>query len=332
LLLQQIEHQDSAVKIATLPSPEYHPVHIPAARSLEASVGDTPLVRLRHVTRGLPKSLQVYAKTEWTNPGGSVKDRAALFIIREAENAGQLTPGLTLLDATSGNMGISYATFAAARGYKVTLCLPENASPERIKTLRVLGAELVLTDEMDGSDGAIIHARETAAAHPERFFYADQYNNPANWHAHYHTTGPEIVSQTKERVTHFLCGLGTSGTMMGAGRLLKEHDADIQLIAVQPEAPFHGIEGLKHMQSAIVPGFYDDNLPDEHLPIRTEGALEMTRRLAREEGLLAGISSGAAACAAIEFARNLSEGVIVTVFPDSGYKYLSDRFWEEGES
>lgn len=319
------------MRTTTIPSPEYHPAHIPAARSLEASVGDTPLVRLRHVTRDLPKSVQVYAKTEWTNPGGSVKDRAALFIIREAENAGHLTPGMTLLDATSGNMGISYATFAAARGYKVTLCIPENASPERIKTLRVLGAQMVLTDEMDGSDGAIMRARAMFAANPEKYYYADQYNNPANWQAHYHTTGPEIVTQTPDPVTHFLCGLGTSGTMMGVGRLLKEHDADIQLIAVQPEAPFHGIEGLKHMQSAIVPGFYDENLADEHLPIRTEGGFEMTRRLAREEGLLAGISSGAAAYAAIEFAKNLSKGVIVTVFPDSGYKYLSDRFWEEGE-
>ena len=319
------------MKSATITSPEYHPVHIPAAGSLEASVGDTSLVRLRHVTRDLAKSVQVYAKTEWTNPGGSVKDRAALFIIREAENAGKLTPGMTLLDATSGNMGISYATFGAARGYRVTLCLPENASPERIKTLRVLGADLVLTDEMDGSDGAILRARKMAAANPENYFYADQYNNPANWQAHYHTTGPEIVRQTQNRITHFLCGLGTSGTMMGTGRLLKEQDADIQLIAIQPEAPFHGIEGLKHMRSAIVPGFYDDSLPDEHLPIRTEGALEMTRRLAREEGLLAGISSGAAACAAIQFAKHLSQGTIVTVFPDSGYKYLSDRFWEEGD-
>ena len=326
-----MEYQDSAMKTATIRSPAYHPVHIPAARSLEASVGETPLVRLRHVTRDLPKSVQVYAKTEWTNPGGSVKDRAALFIIREAEKTGQLTPGMTLLDATSGNMGISYATFAAARGYKVTLCLPQNASPERIKTLRVLGAELLMTDEMEGSDGAIIRARETAAAHPNRYYYADQYNNPANWQAHYHTTGPEIINQTQERITHFMCGLGTSGTMMGTGRFLKEHNSDIQIIALQPEAPFHGIEGLKHMQSAIVPGIYEANLPDEHLPIRTEGALEMTRRLAREEGLLGGISSGAAAYAAIEFAQSLSTGMIVTVFPDNGYKYLSDRFWEEGK-
>lgn len=318
------------MKTTTISSPAYHPVHIPAARSLEASVGDTPLVRLRHVTRGLPKSVQVYAKTEWTNPGGSVKDRSALFIIREAENAGQITPGMTLLDATSGNMGISYATFAAARGYKVTLCIPANASPERINTLRVLGANLILTDEMEGSDGAIMEARKMAASNP-KYYYADQYNNPANWHAHYHTTGPEIVSQTQNRITHFLCGLGTSGTMTGAGRLLKERDTDVKLIALQPEAPFHGIEGLKHMKSAIVPGFYDDNLPDEHLPIGTEEALDMTRRLAREEGLLAGISSGAAAYAAVEFAQHLTEGVIVTIFPDSGYKYLSDRFWEEGD-
>lgn len=327
-----MEYQHHAMKTASLSSSDYHPVHIPAPRSLEASVGDTPLVRLRHITRDLPKSVQIYAKTEWTNPGGSVKDRAALFIIREAENDGKLTPGMHLLDSTSGNMGISYATFAAARGYKVTLCIPENASPERIKTLRVLGADLVLTDEMDGSDGAIRCAREIAAQNPGHYFYADQYNNPANWLAHYHTTGPEIVRQTQDRITHFLCGLGTSGTMIGVGRSLKEHDTGITLIAVQPEAPFHGIEGLKHMKSAIVPGFYDHNLPDEHIPIPTEGALEMTLRLAREEGMLTGISSGAAACAAIEYAKGLSEGVIVTMFPDTGYKYLSNRFWEEGIS
>ena len=313
-------------------SPEYHPVHIPATKSLEASVGNTPLVRLRHVTHELPKSVHIYAKTEWTNPGGSVKDRAALFIIRDAEKSGNLTPGMTLLDSTSGNMGISYATFAAARGYQVTLCLPDNVSPERKKTLQALGAKLIFTDAMEGSDGAIIQARAMVAQDPEKYYYADQYNNPSSWHGHYHTTGPEIINQTQSRVTHFLCGLGTSGTMMGAGSYLKEHNQTIQIIAIQPEGPFHGIEGLKHMDSSIKPGFYNENLPDIHLPVRTEDALDMTRRLAREEGLLVGISSGAAAFAAIESAKILEEGIIVTIFCDNGYKYLSDRFWTDGNN
>ena len=313
-------------------SPTYHPVHIPATKSLEASVGNTPLVRLRHVTREVPKSVQIYAKTEWTNPGGSVKDRAALFIIRDAEKSGYLTPGMTLIDSTSGNMGISYATFAAARGYQVTLCLPANVSPERKKTLQALGAELIFTDAMDGSDGAIIKAREMICQDPDKYYYADQYNNPSSWHGHYHTTGPEIMNQTQNRVTHFLCGLGTSGTMMGAGRYMKENNDTIKIIAIQPEGPFHGIEGLKHMGSSIKPGFYDEDLPDIHLPVRTEDALDMTRRLAREEGLLVGISSGAAAFAAIDFAKTLKEGVIVTIFCDNGYKYLSDRFWTDGNN
>lgn len=315
------------IQTGTIPTLQYDPLHIPAPSSLEASVGDSPLVRLRHVTRELPKSVEVYAKTEWTNPGSSVKDRPALFIIREAEKSGSLNSGMTLLDATSGNMGIAYATYAAARGYHVTLCIPENASPERTKALEVLGAELIVTDALEGSDGAILKAREIASTHPERYYYADQYNNPANWHAHYHTTGPEIVSQTQGRITHFVAGLGTSGTMMGVGRYLKEYKQDVQLIALQPGAAFHGLEGLKHMQSAIRPGFYDERLPDHHLEIHTEDALTMTRRLAREEGLLVGISSGAAAYAAIEVAQSLRQGVVATVFPDSGYKYLSERFW-----
>ncbi len=303
------------------------PLHIPAARSLEASVGNSPLVRLRHVTAAISKRVSVYAKTEWTNPGGSVKDRPALYIIREAERTGELTNGKRILDATSGNMGIAYATFAAARGYKVTLCIPENASPERTKLLRALGAELVLTDPMEGSDGAILKARELAAAAPDRYFYADQYNNPANWQAHYATTGPEIYTQTSGSVTHFVAGLGTSGTLMGAGRFLREKNPSVRLIAFQPEGPFHGLEGLKHMQSAIRPGIYDDKMPDQQIPLRTEAAFEMTRCLAREEGLLVGISSGAAAVAALQVASELEEGVVVTIFPDSAYKYLSENFW-----
>lgn len=308
------------------------PVHIPAPSSLEAAVGCSPVVRLRHVTRDISKSVEVYAKTEWTNPGGSVKDRAALHIIREAELGGQLTPGKRILDATSGNMGIAYATYAATRGYAVTLCLPANASPERIKILRVLGAELVLTDALEGSDGAILKARELATAHPERYFYADQYNNPACWRAHYSSTGPEIVHQTDGRITHFVAGLGTSGTMMGAGRYLKEYNPSVELIAVQPDSPLHGLEGWKHMESSIQPGIYDASLPDRHLTVQTEEALEMTRRLAREEGLLVGISAGGAALAALRVAAELDQGVVVTVFPDAAYKYLSERFWDEAPS
>jgi cysteine synthase B len=226
-------------------------------------------------------------------------------------------------------MGIAYATYAAARGYHVTLCMPENASPERIKVLQVLGAELILTDAMEGSDGSILKASELAATDPTRYYYADQYNNPANWQAHYHTTGPEIIRQTQGRITHFVAGLGTSGTMMGVGKYLKEYNSNIQLIALQPGAPFHGLEGLKHMQSTKRPNFYDEALPDQHIKIETEDALEMTRILARDEGLLVGISSGAAAYGAIQVAKTLSKGVVATVFPDSGYKYLTERFWED---
>ena len=227
------------MKKSKFKSPEYHPVHIPATKSLEASVGNTPLVKLRHITSELSKNVEIYAKTEWTNPGGSIKDRAALFIIRDAEKSGKLTSNQTLLDSTSGNMGIAYATFAAARGYNVTLCLPDNVSPERKKTLQALGANLIFTDSMEGSDGAIIKARELLSENPEKYYYADQYNNPSSWHGHYHTTGPEIINQTQNQITHFLCGLGTSGTMMGAGSYLKEHNNNIKIIALQPAGPFH---------------------------------------------------------------------------------------------
>ncbi|MFQ5409516.1 MAG: PLP-dependent cysteine synthase family protein [Anaerolineales bacterium] len=306
------------------------PLHIPAGSSLEASVGNSPLVRLRRVTKNISKGVDVYAKTEWTNPGGSVKDRPALYIIREAEQRGLLTPGRRILDATSGNMGIAYATFAAARGYEVTLCLPENASPERMKLLEALGAELVLTDPLEGSDGAILKARELAATRPDLYFYADQYSNPANWQAHYATTGPEIYAQTDARITHFVAGLGTSGTLMGAGRYLREQKPAIELVGLQPDGPFHGLEGLKHMESALRPGIYDERVPDRQVTVQTEDAFEMTRCLAREEGLLVGISAGAAAVAALQLASELDEGVVVTIFPDAAYKYLSENFWNNG--
>ena len=300
----------------------------PQITSLETVVGNTPLLPLRRVTVGLAPGVQVFAKAEWFNPGGSVKDRPALSILRTALAEGQLASGKRLLDSTSGNMGIAYATLCAALGIPVTLAIPANASPERLAILRALGAELVLTDPLEGSDGAIQVARRMAAEAPERYFYADQYNNPANWQAHYQTTGPEIVAQTSGQVTHFVAGLGTSGTMMGVGRYLREHLPGVQLIAVQPDTPFHGLEGLKHIPSAVQPGIYDPDLPDRTLEVSTEEAYAMTRRLARQEGLFVGVSSGAAALAALKVAAELDRGLVVTLFPDAGYKYLSETFWE----
>lgn len=299
------------------------------SHSLADLVGNTPLIRLRRVGASLPDAVELYAKAEWFNPGGSVKDRPALNILRTAEATGQLTPEKTLLDSTSGNMGIAYATLAGALGYQVRLVIPENASPERLKILRALGATFTLSSPLEGSDGAIREARALAAAQPDTFFYANQYDNPANWQAHYQTTGPEIIEQTDRRVTHFIAGLGTSGTMMGTGRALKEFNPDIRLIAFQPDSAFHGLEGLKHMPTAILPDIYNPKLADENLEIGTEEAYRLTRRLAREEGLFVGISSGAAAAAALRVAEKLKSGVIVTLFPDAGYKYVSERFWEE---
>ncbi len=296
---------------------------------LEAAVGNTPLLPLRRIGAGLPPDVQIFAKAEWFNPGGSVKDRPALNILRAALCEGAFEDGRRLLDSTSGNMGIAYATFGATLGIPVTLALPANASPERIAILRALGAELILTDPLEGSDGAIRTVRRMAAEQPERYFYANQYDNPANWEAHYETTGPEIVHQTAGQVTHFVAGLGTSGTLTGVGRYLRQYNSAIRLAAVQPDAPFHGLEGLKHMPTALQPGIYDPGLPDEIVEVSTEAAYDMVRRLAREEGLFVGISAGAAAAAARRLADGLVErgqnGVIVTVFPDAGYKYLSDK-------
>lgn len=291
---------------------------------LESHVGNTPLLNL---TR-LSSKVQIFAKAEWFNPGGSIKDRPALNIMRAALSAGHLAGGKRLLDSTSGNMGISYATLGVAMGIPVTLAIPANASPERLTILKALGAELVLTDPLEGSDGAIRIAQKLAAEEPERYYYADQYNNPANWHAHYLYTGPEIVEQTGGQITHFLAGLGTSGTLMGIGRYLRQYDPEIQILGMQPDAPFHGLEGLKHMPTAIQPGIYDHSFPDQILEVSTEEAYEMTLRLAREEGLFVGVSSGAAAVAALQIASELDQGSVVTVFPDAGYKYLSENFWE----
>ncbi|MBZ5556674.1 MAG: cysteine synthase family protein [Acidobacteriia bacterium] len=289
-------------------------------------IGRTPLVRLHQFERETP-GVELYAKAEWQNPGGSVKDRAAARMILDGEASGALTHGKTIIDATSGNTGIAYAMVGAARGYKVTLCLPENASPERKLILRALGAELILTNPLESTDGAIREARRLVASDPGRYFYPDQYSNDANWRAHYDTTAPEIIEQTSGRLTHFVAGLGTSGTFVGTGRRLRKFNPAIKLISFQPDAAFHGLEGLKHMDSAIVPGIYDKTLADEDLRIDTERSYQMVRRLAREEGLLAGISSGAAVVAMLDVARRLKRGIIVTVFPDGAEKYLNESFW-----
>jgi cysteine synthase B len=299
----------------------------PETRSIEQQVGNTPLIGFRRVTAHLPSNISIYAKAEWTNPGGSVKDRAALNIIQTAEAQGALNPGKTILDSTSGNTGIALAMFGAARGYPVKLFLPENASPERLQILRAYGAELVLTDALEGSDGALLAARTLAAAEPERYFYADQYNNPANWRAHYHGTAVEIWEQTCKQITHFVAVLGTSGTFTGTARRLKEYNPSIQAISLQPDGPFHGLEGMKHMPSAIQPGIYDPSLADQNLEVSTEAAYAMVHRLAREEGLLVGLSSGAALAGALQVAEEVAaasrSAEIVTIFPDNGLKYLS---------
>ena len=259
-----------------------------------------------------------------------MKDRPALNIIREAEASGLLSPENILVDSTSGNTGIAYAMICAAKGYRLRLCMPSNVSMERKRILKAYGAEIVYTDPMDGSDGAIRRVRSLVKENPRAYFYANQYDNPANWRAHYLTTAPEIFEQTEGRVTHYIAGLGTSGTFVGTARRLKELDPRIQCLSFQPDSPFHGLEGMKHMPTAIKPGIYDASVADENLEIATEDSHIMTLRLAREEGLLVGVSAGAAMVAALKVANRLSRGVVVTIFPDSGDKYLSERFWDEG--
>ena len=301
------------------------------AQMLEAQVGNTPLLAFSRITAHLPENIQIYAKAEWANPGGSVKDRAAFNIIRQAELSGELGPGKTLVDSTSGNTGIAYAMLGAAKGIPVKLFVPENASPERLAILRAYGVDLVLTDPLEGSDGAIMAVRELVEREPDKYFYANQYNNPANWQAHYQTTGVEIWEQTHGLVTHFIAGLGTSGTLMGTGRRLKDYDPNIQVISLQPNSPFHGLEGLKHMETAIKPGIYDEQLADRNLPVTTEATYAMALRLAREEGYLVGISAATAMVGSVQIAEELAAhgkpGVLVTIFPDNAYKYLSESFW-----
>jgi cysteine synthase B len=301
--------------------------HLLGQSALER-IGNTPLLRFERITREL--NAQVLAKAEWVNPGGSVKDRAAASIVAEATRTGKLVAGKTLLDSTSGNTGIAYAMLGAAQGFPVTLCLPSNVSPERKRMLHAYGAEMIFTDPGEGSDGAIRKARELASAAPDQYFYADQYSNDANWRAHYYTTANEIWRQTEGRITHFVAVLGTSGTFIGTARRLKELNPQILCISLQPDSPFHGIEGAKHMPTSIVPRIYDPGVADCNLGIGTEEAYAMMKRMAREEGLLVGISAGAAMAGCLRIAAGAGpEAVIVTVLPDAADKYLSERFWEE---
>jgi len=300
------------------------------ASGLFECIGRTPLLRLRRLARHLPAGVELYAKAEHLNPGGSVKDRPALGMILEGERTGALTPDRVLLDATSGNTGLAYAMIGAARGYRVTLCLPRNANFERKRMLRIYGAELIETDPLEGADGAQRHARRLAQEEPEKYFYPNQYDNPANWRAHYLGTGPEIWEQTAGRVTHFLAGVGTAGTFTGTVRRLKELKPSLTAVLMQPDSPLHGLEGMRHVASSIVPGIYDAAQADERVEVSTEEAHATARRLAREEGLLVGVSSGANVSAALRYARGLPAGsVVVTVLCDGGARYLSEEFWEE---
>lgn len=294
-------------------------------------IGNTPLLRLARIGREVPQA-EILGKAEWLNPGGSVKDRAATNIVEQARAEGKLTSGKILLDSTSGNTGIAYAMLGASQGFPVTLCMPENVSVERKRILGAYGANIIYTDPADGSDGAIRMARELAAKHPDIYFYADQYSNDANWQAHYHGTANEIWQQTEGRITHFVSMLGTSGTFVGTSRRLKELNPKVRCISLQPDSSFHGIEGAKHMASAIVPKIYDPSLADADVGIATEDAYTMAKRLAREEGLLVGVSAAAAVHGCLQLARELKRdehGVFVTILCDSGDKYLSERFWEE---
>jgi cysteine synthase B len=300
--------------------------------NLAQRIGNTPLLRLEGLASGL-KDVQILAKAEWTNPGGSVKDRAASKIVSEALRSGRLGSGKALLDSTSGNTGIAYAMLGAAYGIPITLCMPSNVSKERKRILRAYGATVIYTDPGEGSDGAIRKAQELVAAEPEKYFYADQYSNDANWRAHYaNGTADEIWQQTAGRVTHFVAILGTSGTFVGTSRRLKEINSKIRCVSLQPDSPFHGIEGTKHMESSIIPKIYDSSIADAELGIETEAAYAMTRRVAREEGLLIGVSAAAALVGALQIASKADAGsIVVTIFPDSGDKYLSENFWDEAE-
>jgi len=288
--------------------------------SLLASIGNTPLIQICRMTKHLI-GVQIFAKAEWLNPGGSVKDRAGLRIIEDGERSGELTREKIILDSTSGNTGIAYAMIGATKGYRVELVVPANVSEERKKALEAYGVKLIFTDPLMGSDGALLEARKIYESNPHRYFKADQYNNPSNWRAHYETTGLEILHQSKGRITHFIAGVGTGGTLVGTGRRLKEYNPQIRLFGVQPDSDFHGIEGLKHIETAIRPGIYDESILDGTFFVKTEDAYEMMGRVAKEEGLWVGPSSGAACWASLKLAESIDWGVIVTIFPDGGDRY-----------
>jgi S-sulfo-L-cysteine synthase (O-acetyl-L-serine-dependent) len=308
---------------------ETHPVTAGSAvaeRSVSELIGNTPLIRLRSLEPR--EGVEVYGKAEWVNPGGSVKDRAALAMIEAGERSGELTRDKILIDATSGNTGIAYAMICQERGYRVMLCMSAKASEERKQILRNYGAELILTDPAEASDGAIREVRRRYAENPDLYFYPDQYNNDENWKAHYRSTAPEIWEQTGGRITHFVAGLGTSGTLVGVGRRLKEYNREIQIVAMQPDSPLHGLEGLKHMATAIVPGIYDPDLADINVEVETEQAYAIIRHIDREEGILVGISAGAALVAARDIAAGIERGVVVAILPDSGNRYIADSPWK----
>ncbi len=293
-----------------------------------SKIGNTPLIKIEKITSHL-KGISIYAKAEWFNPGGSVKDRPALYMIMDGIKRGILTKDKIIIDATSGNTGIAYAMIGAVLGYKVELALPSNVSVEKKRILKAYGAELILTNPLEGTDGAQKIVKKIVESDPDKYFYPDQYNNEANWRAHYETTAVEIINQTKGQITHFVAGLGTTGTFVGVAKRLKEFNPKIKTVAVQPDLPLHGIEGLKHLPTAIVPGIFKPELADEIIDISTEEAYEMVKLLARKEGLLVGVSSGAVMAACLKLANKIEKGLIVTVFPDSGVKYISEKFWDE---
>lgn len=319
------------IQSAHTPIPYIPDTHRKPAQDITLYIGNTPLLRLARIEEEyrLPASVELYAKAEYFNPGGSVKDRAALYMIRDGERRGLLTPGKMILDASSGNTGIAYAMIGAALGYRVEICLPQSASQERKRLLELYGAKVVNTSAAEGTDGAILEARRRYAERPDHYFYPDQYNNPANWQAHYNGTAPEIWRQTEGRVTHFVAVVGTGGTFTGTAKRLKEYNPRIKVVEVQPDSAFHGLEGMKHMLSALVPGIYNPHLADLHLTVETEEAQAMSRALARHEGILAGPSGGAGVLVAVEVAGSLTSGVVATVLPDGGSRYLQDAFWEE---
>ncbi len=322
-LTSKQDSRQSAAAVVTSPTRSVFGRH-----SILSRIGNTPLLRMQNIRPANP-NVEVFAKAEWFNPGGSVKDRAALAMIAEGERSGALTKEKTIIDATSGNTGIAYALIGCVLGYKVTLALPSNASTERKQILRAYGAGLILTDPGSGTDGAQGLVKELVRRDPDRYFYPDQYNNDANWRAHYETTANEIWEQSDHAVTHFVAGLGTTGTFVGTGRRLKELNSAVRLVTVEPDSPLHGLEGMKHLATALVPGIYDASLVDQQLSVATEDAYAMVRSLARREGLYVGVSSGAAMVASLQLATQLSAGVVVTIFPDGGDRYSGERFWDE---